>query len=134
EGDPPRCWLHFFPSFVSLYLPEGSVGTTTDPFPFPSLGAANGDVRVGAPPGCWLPSSPRFVSLSLPEGSVGTTTDAFPFPSLGAANDDVVVGGLSTVMAFADRPEVREVVRFLASPEFGQDWFTSGEGKFLGHI
>lgn len=85
EGDPPRCWLHFFPSFVSLYLPEGSVGTTTD---------------------------------------------AFPFPSLGAANDDVVVGGLSTVMAFADRPEVREVVRFLASPEFGQDWFTSGEGNF----
>jgi serine/threonine protein kinase/ABC-type glycerol-3-phosphate transport system substrate-binding protein len=84
----------------------------------------------GDPPGCWLHHFPSFASLYLPEGSVGTTTDAFRLPSLSAANDDVVVGGLGTVMVFADRPEVREVVRFLVSPAFGQDWFTSGEGNF----
>jgi alpha-glucoside transport system substrate-binding protein len=90
--------------------------------------SAQAPMVEGDPPACWLHHFPSFVSLYLPEGSVGTTTDAFPFPS--RSHDDVVLGGLSTALVFADRPEVREVVRFIASPEFGRDWFTAGDGAF----
>jgi alpha-glucoside transport system substrate-binding protein len=36
QAEPPGCWLYHFPSFASFPLPRGSVGTTTDAFPFPS--------------------------------------------------------------------------------------------------
>ena len=32
------------------------------------------------------------------------------------------------VAAFADRPEVREVLRFLLSPEYGVEWAKQGNG------
>jgi len=81
------------------------------------------------PPQCWLYHFPSFTSVGLPRESVGRTTDAFPFPSSSSAHDDAVVGGMAIALVFADRPEVREVMRFLASPEFGQDWFTAGDGN-----
>ena len=82
------------------------------------------------PPQCWLYHFPSFASLTLPPGSVGRTTDAFPFPSLNPTNGDAVLGGMQTALVLADRPEVREVVRFLAAPGFGQDWFAAGDGSF----
>ncbi|HJS27772.1 MAG TPA: extracellular solute-binding protein, partial [Actinomycetota bacterium] len=36
EEQPPGCWLYQFPSFAAEVLPEGSIGATTDIFPFPS--------------------------------------------------------------------------------------------------
>jgi hypothetical protein len=45
-------------------------------------------------------------------------------------NGDAVLGGMQTALVLADRPEVREVVRFLAGPGFGQDWFAAGDGQF----
>jgi alpha-glucoside transport system substrate-binding protein len=83
----------------------------------------------GSPPQCWMYHFPSFASQTLPRGSVGTTVDAFPFPSPGPGRHDVV-GGVGTAVVFSDRPEVREVVRFLAEPEFGETWFSSGDGHF----
>jgi DNA-binding SARP family transcriptional activator/ABC-type glycerol-3-phosphate transport system substrate-binding protein len=81
------------------------------------------------PPQCWLYHFPSFASTTLTDGSIGRTTDAFPFPTPSPAFRDAVVGGMGMALVFADRPEVREVVRFLASPEFGREWFTAGDGN-----
>ena len=70
------------------------------------------------PPGCWLLLQPSFSSQFLPEGSVGKTTDVFSFPTI-AGGVPGLIGGGEMLAAFADRPEVRELVRFLLSPAFG---------------
>jgi alpha-glucoside transport system substrate-binding protein len=49
---------------------------------------------------------------------VGHTTDLFPFPSLGGESQGVIGGG-DMIGVFSDRPEVREVVRYLLGPEYG---------------
>jgi serine/threonine protein kinase/ABC-type glycerol-3-phosphate transport system substrate-binding protein len=74
------------------------------------------------PPGCWFHLSPTFGAKLLPEGSVGSTIDVFPFPTISERFQSAVLGGGSMVAAFADRPETREVVRFLLSPEHGVEW------------
>jgi alpha-glucoside transport system substrate-binding protein len=70
-------------------------------------------------PDCWLY---QFGSVAadgyLPEGSLGNETTIFPFPIFGG-RQRAVLGAGDMLAAFADRPEVREVVRFLISPEFG---------------
>jgi len=70
------------------------------------------------PPGCWLYQFPDFATEFVPPGSAGTTTDIFPFPSLGAPSPGVVGGG-DMIGVFSDRPEVREVVRYMLGPEYG---------------
>jgi alpha-glucoside transport system substrate-binding protein len=81
------------------------------------------------PPGCWLYHFPSFAGIGVPPGSVGRTTDAFAFPAPNHEHDEVVLGGANFAIAFSDRPEVREVMRFLVSPQFGERFFTSGEGS-----
>jgi serine/threonine protein kinase/ABC-type glycerol-3-phosphate transport system substrate-binding protein len=81
------------------------------------------------PPQCWLYHFPSFGSQYLPRPSVDRTVDTFPFPSPGPGRHGVI-GGVGTAVVFSDRPEVREVVRFLTQPGFGRDWFTSGDGLF----
>jgi alpha-glucoside transport system substrate-binding protein len=104
---------------------QGRDGAVVTPWSSAQVPMVDGD-----PPKCWLYHFPSFASSVLPPKAVGTSTDAFPFPSLSPANPDEVLGGLGTALVFADRPEVREVVRFLASPAFGQDWFAAGTGLF----
>jgi len=75
------------------------------------------------PPTCWLYHFPSFFSVPRPKGAAAL--EAFPFPS------GSVIGGASMVAALSDRPEVRELMRFLASPAFGtNEWFTSPHGSF----
>ena len=70
-------------------------------------------------PRCWLYHFPDFARLKLPSGAAGTTTDFFPFPSIGP-DSDALIGGGSIMSVFSDRPEVRELVRYLLSPEYGK--------------
>jgi hypothetical protein len=44
---------------------------------------------------------------------------AFAFPGFGLGHDDAVVGTGSLAVAVTDRPEVRQVMAALASPDFG---------------
>ena len=104
---------------------SGRDGAVVTPYQTAQVPMVDGD-----PPKCWLYHFPSFASEVLPSGSVGTTTDAFPFPSLDPANRDVLLGGMSTALVFADRPEVRAVVKFMATPAFGQKWYTAGLGTF----
>ncbi len=55
----------------------------------------------------------------MPEGSVGETTDIFPFPSIGQPSP-AVVGAGDMIGVFSDRPEVRELVRYLLGPTYGE--------------
>ena len=71
------------------------------------------------PPGCWLYHFPTFAARQLPPGTVGTETAVFPFPAVNERYRHGMVGGGDMVAAFADRPEVREVVRYLLGAEHG---------------
>ncbi|HSB86345.1 MAG TPA: protein kinase [Ilumatobacteraceae bacterium] len=67
--------------------------------------------------GCLMTPFPSFMpSLIGPfQNAVGT----FPFPAFGRGHDDAVVGGHAIAVAITDRPEVRQVIAALASPDFG---------------
>jgi DNA-binding SARP family transcriptional activator/ABC-type glycerol-3-phosphate transport system substrate-binding protein len=78
-------------------------------------------------PGCWLYQFGSLASYWLPEGSVGTKTTIFPFPTVGSRQRGVLGSG-DMLAAFADRPEVREIVHFLISPEFGDGMAANGHG------
>jgi alpha-glucoside transport system substrate-binding protein len=55
---------------------------------------------------------PSFIDFDDPVG-------VFPFPGFGLGHDDAVVGQGGLAVADTDRPEVRQVMAALASPEFG---------------
>ena len=85
------------------------------------------------PPRCWLYHAPHFQVNWLPgRTSAGTAPGddmfAFLFPAITERVAGRVLGGGSQVVAFADRPEVREVVKFLLSPKFGADLAGFGHG------
>jgi ABC-type glycerol-3-phosphate transport system substrate-binding protein len=96
--------------------PEGASATSFFDAPSPLL---------DDPPGCWLHPQASFATAFLPEGSGGTTTDVFPFPSV--TGDPVAIGAGDMITAFSDRPEVREVVRFLLSADYGVEMVETGQ-------
>jgi DNA-binding SARP family transcriptional activator/ABC-type glycerol-3-phosphate transport system substrate-binding protein len=82
------------------------------------------------PPGCWMYHQASFLPNLLPaHAEVGRDVAAFPTPPFENAFGDAMVAQLDHVVAYTDRPEVREVVRYLASPEFGT---TLAKGEPLG--
>jgi hypothetical protein len=77
------------------------------------------------PPGCWLARGASFDPPNFPYGAaVGTDVDWFPVPSDGAG--EVVLGAGEYAVAFADRPEVREVIRAFTGTTWGQQ--LAGQG------
>jgi DNA-binding SARP family transcriptional activator/ABC-type glycerol-3-phosphate transport system substrate-binding protein len=88
------------------------------------------------PPGCWMYHQASFLPNMLPaHAEVGEDIAAFPTPPFENAFDDAIVAQLDHVIAYTDRPEVREVVRYVASPEFGTT-LASGEplGAYLTNV
>ncbi|HET7309340.1 MAG TPA: extracellular solute-binding protein, partial [Actinomycetota bacterium] len=98
-----------------LYGVDGAIRTDIFQAPIPMV--------EGDPPGCWLYHYPSF--LGRPSGS---KTDAFRFPVADARQTNALLGGGIVVVALTDRPEVRDLMRFLLSPEFGRELAASGEG------
>ncbi len=83
------------------------------------------------PPGCWLYRAPSFLAGILDPANVGNATDVFPLPAVKDAYHGAVIGGGNMVSAFADRPEVRELMRFFVSPEFGHEWAARENSSFI---
>jgi DNA-binding SARP family transcriptional activator/class 3 adenylate cyclase/ABC-type glycerol-3-phosphate transport system substrate-binding protein len=73
------------------------------------------------PPGCWLNQSPTFMQEIIGP-AVGTQADVFPFPPVNDRSRGWMLGSGGMLASFADRPEVREVVRLLLSTEHGASW------------
>jgi ABC-type glycerol-3-phosphate transport system substrate-binding protein len=72
------------------------------------------------PPECWLYHAPSFATGLFPLGAeVNSDARAFVTPSIDPAYADSLVGSGELALVFADRPEVREFVRFLLSPDYG---------------
>ena len=80
------------------------------------------------PPGCWLTQSATFMAKLFPPGSIGGKIGAFPFPGIDGRFNDAMLGGGDIVGAFSDRPEVRQVVRWLLSTDYGAEWAGRGHG------
>jgi len=75
------------------------------------------------PPGCGLYPMGSNAQQWLPfDAQPGVELDLFPFPPVDPATAGVVLGGGDFVLQFSDRPEVREVVRFLVGDDFGRSW------------
>jgi DNA-binding SARP family transcriptional activator/ABC-type glycerol-3-phosphate transport system substrate-binding protein len=89
------------------------------------------------PPGCWLYHWPSVNLGYLPPGiEFGQDVAAFLTPSLEEEYRDVALMAGDLALIFADRPEVREVVEYLASPAFGEAaaeegyWFLASNRRF----
>ncbi|HEX6262483.1 MAG TPA: extracellular solute-binding protein [Actinomycetota bacterium] len=84
------------------------------------------------PPACWLHRQASFAPVGFPRGRVaGIDSAAFPFPAMDVDDPPVLLGAGDVFGVFADRPEVREFVRFLVSPDFGRAWARMPEGAYI---
>ncbi len=88
-----------------------------------------------ANPKCWMQKIPTWygpdffpdqrVSLKPSKYIVGTDVGIFPFPTIDPAQKNVE-GSADTLMVLVDRPEVRAVAEFLATPQGLQRWIETG--------
>jgi len=70
------------------------------------------------PPGCFLHRQASFIVNFFPEGAeVGTDVDYFYLPPIDTALGKPVLGSGSLLSMGQDRPAVREVMKFLTTPE-----------------
>jgi alpha-glucoside transport system substrate-binding protein len=75
---------------------------------------------VSVPPGCWLHHQAASVEQYLPESAAaGVDVDYFVMPPIAPGADTPVFGGGTFAAASRDRPEIREFLRELMSPEWG---------------
>jgi alpha-glucoside transport system substrate-binding protein len=88
-----------------------------------------------ANPGCWMQKiptwyGPDFFPDQRASGQpskyvIGEDIGIFPFPTIDPAQTNAE-GSADTLMVLADRPEVRAVAEFLATPEGIQRWIETG--------
>jgi alpha-glucoside transport system substrate-binding protein len=74
-------------------------------------------------PQCWLFPASGYVPAFFDEAAPMV---AIPFPIIDPAFASSMEGGGDLAIAVSDRPEVRAVMRGLASPEWGEQWARSG--------
>jgi len=80
-------------------------------------------------PECYFHRQASWFTGFLPEGAtVAPDGDTFAFvlPAIDSSIGTPVMGGGDFAAAFSDRPEVIEVMKFLASPESGIAWAQAG--------
>lgn len=59
-----------------------------------------------------------------PGGRLGVDIDAFALPPVEAGDPHLTTGSGALVAAMSDRPEVRALIEYIASPTFGAAWAT----------
>ncbi len=98
--------------FKDGYVYGGKDGILTTPF---------GDAPKPLfenPPKCWLHRQASFITNFFPEtAKVGEDVAYFYLPPIGDVSQKPVLGSGSISAMFNDRPEVREVMKFLATGE-----------------
>ena len=72
-----------------------------------------------------------IISETFPDLVCGEDFDWFDFPEPGDMHGDTLMGGGDVIMMFNDRPEVRAMMSWLASPESATIWATAAEGAIL---
>lgn len=61
-----------------------------------------------------------------PDLQPGTTIDFFPFPTIDDSVGDPLVGGGDVTAAFVNNDDVAKLIEYLASPEAGKIWVSTG--------
>lgn len=106
-----------FDTVGAIWFKEGYVYGGTDTI----LTTAFGDSPKGlftSPPDCWLHRQASFITNFFPAtAKVGTDVDYFYLPPIDATYGKPVLGSGSIAAMFNDRPEVREVMKYLATGE-----------------
>jgi DNA-binding SARP family transcriptional activator/ABC-type glycerol-3-phosphate transport system substrate-binding protein len=122
---------HAFERYGELILPAGHVYGGTDY----AIDAPTSDGLVPMQsdvPGCWLHHQGSLALRYLPAHSVRLGQMAyFVMPSIEPAHADTVLGSAVFAAAVTDRPEVRELMRFLAGPGFGVELAQSSGSGFI---
>jgi ABC-type glycerol-3-phosphate transport system substrate-binding protein len=72
-----------------------------------------------------------IISETFPDLICGEDFDWFDFPEPGDMHGDTLMGGGDVMMVFNDRPEVRAMMHWLASPESATIWATAEQGAIL---
>ncbi len=72
-----------------------------------------------------------IIAETFPDLVCGEDFDFFDFPEPGDMFGDTLMGGGDVMMMFNDRPEVRAMMQWLASPESATIWATAEEGAIL---
>ncbi len=73
----------------------------------------------------------NFGEQNFPDMACGEDFSFFPFPPINEEWGNPVVGGGGMWIVFNDRPEVRELIRYLQSPEALTVWASQPEGARL---
>ncbi|MBW3618755.1 MAG: ABC transporter substrate-binding protein [Actinobacteria bacterium] len=86
-----------------------------------------------AGPKCWLHKQAAWIPDFWPKDAneeplftPGEDSAFFYFPPIDEAQGRPVLGGGDMIVMFEDRPEVRAVMQFLATPEGAQGWIEQG--------
>jgi alpha-glucoside transport system substrate-binding protein len=91
-----------------------------------------GDPQFSDPPGCWLHHQATFMQLRFPPGAAaGTDVGYFVMPPVEPGGEAPVFGGAGLATGLRDRPEVRELLRWMLSPQWGELWAANPGGSFL---
>ena len=72
-----------------------------------------------------------IVAQNFPDLTCGEEYDFFDFPEPNDAFGDTLMGGGDVMIMFNDRPEVRDMMRWLASTEASTIWATAEVGSIL---
>ncbi|MGD9700938.1 MAG: extracellular solute-binding protein [Acidimicrobiia bacterium] len=95
------------------------VGTAADPMFAPT-------------PRCWLHYEGNLLESHLPSGArLGVDTSFFPLPPLQPGGAAPLFGGATFAVAYTDRPEVRELMRWIEDPAWGETWAAHRASQFL---
>ena len=82
-------------------------------------------------PECWLYHQAAFALNFAPAGSqLGTDLDFFVLPPVDADQPTPMIGTANFASAIVDRPEVRALMEFMASPQWGEAWARHGPTVF----
>jgi DNA-binding SARP family transcriptional activator len=84
-------------------------------------------------PGCWLDldGSTAFQRHLPKDARVGVDASYFLLPSLQPGADAPLLGEATYAVAYTDRPEVRELMKWFDDPAWGETWATSRTSQFL---
>ena len=102
------------------------IGRQTIPESLQLASTDDPDLAPRDDPRCWMVLGAPWISASFGEAPM----TAMPFPSIDPRYTTAMEGGGDLAVVLSDRPEVRAVVRAMASPSWGSSWIQS-DGTFV---
>ncbi len=74
-----------------------------------------------------------FIQDAHPDAKVGEEYDTFIFPAFGKSSPPILFAG-DLFIAFNDKPEVRELIKYFASADIQQTWVEENPGRLAVNV